>query len=80
MRHTYLTWYMSLSKQYGSNGLHKICFKGDNYITKKVRVISLARDTPIDPPINPYLILSNYLKQYGGYDLHNISTSGEVTT
>ena len=41
------------------------CFKGDNYITKKVRVVSLARDMPTGPPFQPYEILSNYLKQYG---------------
>ena len=45
-----------------------------------VRVVSLARDTPADPPLYPYQILSNYLKQYGSYGLHKISASGEITT
>ena len=41
-------------------------FRGDNYITKKkVRVVSLARDTLTDPPLHFYQILSYYLKQYG---------------
>ena len=41
--------------------------RGDNYITKKVRVVSLARDTPTGPPLQPYQLLPNYLKQYGSY-------------
>ena len=55
------------------------CFRGDNYTTNKVRVVSLACDTPTGPPLHPYQILSNYLKQYGSYGLHKISTSGEIT-
>ena len=46
----------------------------------KVRVVSLAHDVPTGPSIHPYHILSNYLKQYGSYGLHNISASGEITT
>ena len=29
-------------------------FSGDNYTTNKVRVVSLARDTPTGPPLYPY--------------------------
>ena len=49
-----------------------ICFMEDNYKTKKVTVVSLARDTPTSLPLQPYRILSNYLKQYGSYGLHKI--------
>ena len=52
------------------------CSRGDNYILNKVRVVSLTRDTPSGPPLHPYQILSNYLKQYGNYGLHKISDSG----
>ena len=48
-------------------------------MTKKVRVVSLAWDTPTGPPLHPYQILSNYLKQYGSYGLHKILDSGEIT-
>ena len=53
------------------------CFRGDNYIMKKVRVVSLECDMPTGPPLHPYQILSNYLKQYESYGLHKISDSGE---
>ena len=46
----------------------------------KVRAVSLACDTLTSPPLHPYQILSNYLKQYGSYSLHKILASGEVTT
>ena len=56
-------------------------FRGDNYITKKkVRVVSLARDTPTGPPLHFYQILSYYLKQYGSYGLYKNMASGEITT
>ena len=55
------------------------CFRGDNYITKKVRVVSLARDMHTVPPVHPDKLLSNYLKQYGSYDLHKVSASREIT-
>ena len=56
-------------------------FREDNYITKKkVRVVSLACDTPTGPPLRLYQILLYYLRQYGNYGLHNISASGEITT
>ena len=60
--------------------LQYFCFRGDNYIANRVRVVSLAGDTPTGPPLHPYQILSNYLKQYGSYGLHKISASGEITT
>ena len=47
-------------------------FMGDNYITKKVRVVFLTPDTPTSPFLYPIQILSNYLKQYGSYCLHKI--------
>ena len=65
-----------------SYGAHKdeynFCFRGDNYITNKVRVVSLACDMPTSPPLHPYQILSNYLKQDGSYGLHKILASGEI--
>ena len=36
-------------------------FRGDNYITKTVRVVYLAHDTPMDPPVHSYQILSKYV-------------------
>ena len=45
------------------NAFMDFCFRGDNYIMKKVRVVSLARNIPTGPPLYPYQILSNYLKQ-----------------
>ena len=38
---------------------------GDKYITKKVRVVSLACDTPTGPPLHLYQIGSNPLKNKG---------------
>ena len=57
-----------------------ICFRGDNYIIKKVGVVSFAWGTPNGPSLHPYQILSNYLKQYGSYGKHKILASGEITT
>ena len=56
------------------------CFRGNNYITKKVTVVSLAWEMPTGPLLHPDQILSNFLEQYGGYGLHKISVSGEITT
>ena len=56
------------------------CFRGDNYVTKKVRVVFLAYNIPTGLPLHPYQVLSNYLKQHGSYGLHKISASGEITT
>ena len=47
---------------------------------KKVRIVCLASDMPTGPPLSPYQILSNYIKQCGSYGLHNISVSWEITT
>ena len=60
--------------------LKDFCFRVDNYITKKVRIVFLARNKPTGPPLHPYQILSYYLKQYGSFCLHKISASEEVTT
>ena len=60
--------------------LKDFCFRVDNYIMKKVRVVYLARNTHTGPPLHPYQILSYNLKQYGSYCLHKISASGEITT
>ena len=78
VRHSYLTWYMSLpyiiklsETVWELWPANYFCFKKDNYITKKVRVVSLACHRHTGPPLHPYQILSNYLKQYGSYGLHN---------
>ena len=49
-------------------------------ITKKVRIVFLARETPTGSRLHPYQILSNYIKQYESYGLHKISASREITT
>ena len=36
-------------------------FRGDNYITKIVRVVSLTCDIPTGPPLHSYQILSKYV-------------------
>ena len=36
-------------------------FSEDNYTKKKVRIVSLARDTPTGPPLYIYQILSKYV-------------------
>ena len=59
---------------------YNFCFRVDNYIMNKVRVVFLARDMPTGPPLHPYQILSNYLKKYESYGQHKISASGEITT
>ena len=51
---------------------------GANYITKKVRVITITRDMPADPPLYPSQMISNYLKQNGSYSLYKILSSGEI--
>ena len=72
---------LRVSKLWSTQGrVYNFCFRGDNYIMNTVRVVSLARDTPTGPPLHPYQILSNYLKQYGSYGLHKISASREITT
>ena len=37
-------------------------------------------DMPTGPPLHPYQILSNYIKQYGSCGLHMILASGEINT
>ena len=59
---------------------YQFLLQGDNYITKKIRVVSVARNTLSSPPVHSYNISSNYLKQYGSYGLHKISASGEIAT
>ena len=46
----------------------------------KARVVFIICNTPTSFDICPYQILSNYLKQYGSYDLHMISASGAIST
>ena len=36
-------------------------FRGDNYITKKMRVVSLASNMPTGPPLHSYQILPKYV-------------------
>ena len=45
-------------------------FRGDNYIMKTVRVVSLACDTPTGPPVLSYQILSKYVQGYQSYVAH----------
>ena len=64
--------YKILSKyvyRFSSYGVYKdapmdFSFKEDKY--KKVRVVSLARDMPDGPPLNPFKILLNYQKKNEG--------------
>ena len=86
-RHTYWSWPIPLPN------IIKIClrvsklwraqdfgFGGDNYKTKKkMRVVSLACDTPTGPPLHLYQILSHDLKQKGSYCLHKTSASGKIS-
>ena len=37
-------------------------FRGDNYLMKTVRVVSLACDAPTGPPLHSYQILSKYVQ------------------
>ena len=67
--------YLRVSKWHAQD----LCFRGDNYTMNKVRVVSVKCDKPTGPPLHPYQILSNYLKQYGSYGLHKSSASGEIT-
>ena len=77
MRYSYLTWYRSLPNIIqSSQTVWKICptkdfgFRGDKY-KMKMKVVSLARDTPSGPPLRPYQILSKYLWGYQNYGAHN---------
>ena len=60
MQHSFLTLYMSLLQiiktsqtEWGLLHAQYFCFRGDNYITKKVRVVSLARNKLTSPPFSP---------------------------
>ena len=55
-------------------------FRGYNYITKTVRVVTLACNIPTGPLRHFYDILSKYVLGYQSYGLHKISASGEITT
>ena len=55
-------------------------FRGDNYITKTVRVITLACNLPTGPLHHFYQTLSKYVLGYQSFGLHKISASGEITT
>ena len=68
---------------YQSYGAHKdvsidFCFMGDNYIMKKVRVVSLAGDMPTGPTLHLHQI-SNYLTVWD-LGLHKILASREKST
>ena len=52
--------------------------KGDNYITKTVRVVTLAGDTPTGPPLHFFQTVSKYVKGIQSYGL--LSVSGEITS
>ena len=57
-----------------------LAFRGRNYIMKKVRVVSLAYDTPTGPPLHFYKTLPKYVLGYQSYRVHKILASGEITT
>ena len=44
---------------------------------KKVRIVSLACDTPTGPPLHFYKLFSKYVL---GYGVHKIWASGEITS
>ena len=48
-------------------------FRGDNNITKKVRVVSLAQDKHTGPPFLFYQTLSKYVKRYQS---HGVQKTG----
>ena len=47
---------------------------------KKVRIVSLACDTPTGLPLHFYNTLSKYILGYQSYGVHKILASGEITT
>ena len=55
-------------------------FRGDNYITKTVRVVTLTCNIPTGPLLHFYQTFSKYVLGYQSYGLHKISASGEITT
>ena len=69
MWHSYLTWYMSLSnntKLFESVWelwpVQDFCFRGDKYIMKKLRVVSLAHNMPSCPLFIPTTYYQNTSK------------------
>ena len=49
-------------------------FRGDNYILKSVRVVSLACDMPTGPALHSYQILSTYVSGYQSYGAQKDAT------
>ena len=45
-------------------------FRGDKYVTKKIRVISLTQDMYTGPYLCLYQILSKYFKPLRSYEVH----------
>ena len=69
-------YYQNYLKQYGSYGpAEDFGFRGYKYITKKVRVVSLACNMPTGPPFHSYQILSKYLQGYQSYGAHMDASS-----
>ena len=54
-------------------------FRGGNYITKTVRVVTLASNIPTGPLLHFYQTLSKYVLGYQSYGLHKTSASAEIT-
>ena len=52
-----------------------ICFRGDNYIMKKVRVVSFTSNMSTGPPLHSYQILSKYVYGYQSYGEHKDASS-----
>ena len=90
-RHTYLSSSLSLPNTIKLPQIvlvlrpaQEFGFRGDNYITKTVKVVSFACDTPTDPLLYSYQILLKYVKWYQSYGAHKdesiVSASEEITT
>ena len=58
-------YYQIISNSLGIMACTRFWLQGDNYMKKKVRVVSFAPDTPTGPPLHPYQILSKYFKKQG---------------
>ena len=65
-------WELWLAQDFG--------FRGDNYIMKIVRVVTLACNIPTGLLLHFYQTLSKYALGYQSYGLHKTSVSGEITT
>ena len=58
-------------------------FRRDNYITKKMRVVSLAWDMPTGPPLYSYQILSKFVlgcQSYGAHKSASMDFRGNYIT